>query len=289
MLRSAAGRTNELSGASCSGRRARRSLQGMGNKDRVRANEQMQGMLEAQANNVVGDERGRADESKVEGGFRGEAWRRMHSTTIVEAGSETRKRGGRSDRRCGRRMRRRAKVTPPCWPPRRPRPRCSCCCRRPPARFNACQLDQSRASMAARSGTREKRSARLNRCPPNRLRRCHPLRRHSRTSGRTLRRTKTVSRRTSTCSSCHEKNFVLRAKGRGNRRPTLDLGIIRFLIPHQQRRGLSIQRVRGVRVPQELWEEDLEDVDHVEHGRPGLVDDVEADRAGELVDVGCAE
>jgi hypothetical protein len=35
-----------------------------------------------------------------------------------------------------------------------------------------------------------------------------------------------------------------------------------------------------------LWQEDLEDVDHVVHWRPGLVDDVEADGARQFVDVG---
>lgn len=34
-----------------------------------------------------------------------------------------------------------------------------------------------------------------------------------------------------------------------------------------------------------MWKEDFEDVDHIVHGRPGLVDDVETDRTGELVDV----
>ena len=60
---------------------------------------------------------------------------------------------------------------------------------------------------------------------------------------------------------------------------TFDLGLICLWIPHQQRRGFSVQRVGGVRVAEELWEEDFEDVDHVEHWGPGLVDDVEADGA----------
>ena len=66
----------------------------------------------------------------------------------------------------------------------------------------------------------------------------------------------------------------------GRRRLTLDFGIIALSIAHQQRRRFAVQRVGRVRVAQQLGQEDLEDVDHVEHGRPGLVDDVEADGAG---------
>ena len=60
---------------------------------------------------------------------------------------------------------------------------------------------------------------------------------------------------------------------------TFDLGVVALRLPHQQRGRLSIQRIGGVRVAQELGQEDLENVDHVEHGRPGLVDDVQAHRA----------
>lgn len=55
----------------------------------IKVSGQMQRMLEAQADNVVGKERGRAEESKVEGGFRRRGGRRMHSTTIVKGGAET--------------------------------------------------------------------------------------------------------------------------------------------------------------------------------------------------------
>ena len=61
---------------------------------------------------------------------------------------------------------------------------------------------------------------------------------------------------------------------------TLNLRLIALSVPHHQRRRLAIQRIRRVRVPQQLRQEDLENVHHVVHGRPGLVDDVEADAAG---------
>lgn len=68
---------------------------------------------------------------------------------------------------------------------------------------------------------------------------------------------------------------------------TPDLGIVALLIPHEKRGSLAVERVGRVRVAQELREENVEDVDHVEHGRPRLVDHVEADRTRELIDVGC--
>lgn len=37
---------------------------------------------------------------------------------------------------------------------------------------------------------------------------------------------------------------------------------------------LAIERVCGVGVEQQLWQEHLEDVHKVKHGRPRLVDDV---------------
>jgi hypothetical protein len=68
--------------------------------------------------------------------------------------------------------------------------------------------------------------------------------------------------------------------------PTFDLHIVCLRILHQQRRSLSIQRIRRIGVSQQLRQEDLEDVDHVVHRRPSLVDDVETHAAGQLVDVG---
>ena len=67
---------------------------------------------------------------------------------------------------------------------------------------------------------------------------------------------------------------------------TLDLSIIPLRLPHQQRRRLTVQRISRIRISEKLWEEDFEDVDHVEHGGPSLIDDIEADGAGQLVDVG---
>jgi len=60
---------------------------------------------------------------------------------------------------------------------------------------------------------------------------------------------------------------------------TLNLGIVAPGLAHQKCGSLSVKRVGWVRVPQQLWEEDLENIDHVEHGRPCLVDNVEADRS----------
>lgn len=47
---------------------------------------------------------------------------------------------------------------------------------------------------------------------------------------------------------------------------TLDLLIVALGLPHQQGRCLSVQGIGRVRVAEQLGEEDLEDVDHVEHG-----------------------
>jgi hypothetical protein len=68
--------------------------------------------------------------------------------------------------------------------------------------------------------------------------------------------------------------------------PTFDLHIIRLWILHQHRSSLSIQRIGRIGVSQQLRQKDLEDVDHIVHGRPSLVDDVETHAAGQLVDVG---
>lgn len=63
----------------------------------------------------------------------------------------------------------------------------------------------------------------------------------------------------------------------------LHLGLVALRLAHHERGRLAVQRVGGVRVAQELREEDFENVDHVVHGRPGLVDDVEAHGAGSVV------
>ena len=46
---------------------------------------------------------------------------------------------------------------------------------------------------------------------------------------------------------------------------TLDLCVITLRFSHQQRRSFPVQGVCRVRVSQQLWQEDLEDIDHVEH------------------------
>ena len=66
---------------------------------------------------------------------------------------------------------------------------------------------------------------------------------------------------------------------------TFDLSIIARLITHHQRGCFAVERIGWVRIAEELGKEDLEDVDHVVHGRPGLIDDVEADGAGHLIDI----
>jgi hypothetical protein len=68
--------------------------------------------------------------------------------------------------------------------------------------------------------------------------------------------------------------------------PTFDLHIVRLRVLHQQRRSLAIQRIGRIGIAQQLRQEDLEDVDHVVHRRPSLVDHVETDTTRELVDVG---
>ena len=52
-----------------------------------------------------------------------------------------------------------------------------------------------------------------------------------------------------------------------------------FGISHKQCGSFSVEWVCWIWVAEELGKEDLEYVDHVKHWRPGLVDDVEANRA----------
>lgn len=60
---------------------------------------------------------------------------------------------------------------------------------------------------------------------------------------------------------------------------TLDLCFVALGLSHQQSGSLAVQGIGRVGIPQELRQEDLENVDHVEHRRPSLVDDVKADGA----------
>jgi hypothetical protein len=46
---------------------------------------------------------------------------------------------------------------------------------------------------------------------------------------------------------------------------TLHFRLIALGFSHEQSRSFSVQRIRRVRIPEELRKEDLEDVDHVEH------------------------
>lgn len=63
---------------------------------------------------------------------------------------------------------------------------------------------------------------------------------------------------------------------------TFDFRLVYLGLAHQERSSFAVQRIGGVRVAEELGQKDFEDVDHVEHGRPCLVDDVQADRAGTI-------
>lgn len=65
-----------------------------------------------------------------------------------------------------------------------------------------------------------------------------------------------------------------------------DPRVVLLRMPHQERSSFTIQRVVGVRVAEQLREEHLEDVDHVEHRRPSLVDHVQAYRSTEFIDIG---
>mmetsp|Transcript_7789 Transcript_7789/g.32076 ORF Transcript_7789/g.32076 Transcript_7789/m.32076 type:complete len:207 (-) Transcript_7789:258-878(-) len=72
-------------------------------------------------------------------------------------------------------------------------------------------------------------------------------------------------------------------------------GVLTHQLPHlsrervwfaeHERSRVAVERVRGVRIEQELREEDLEDVHQVEHRRPRLVDDVQTHAPRALVDI----
>lgn len=55
---------------------------------------------------------------------------------------------------------------------------------------------------------------------------------------------------------------------------TLDLAGVGLLVAHVERSGLAVQGIRRVGVGEQLREEALEDVEHLVHGRPCLVDHV---------------
>lgn len=60
---------------------------------------------------------------------------------------------------------------------------------------------------------------------------------------------------------------------------TFDPRLIARLIPHQHSRSLSIQWIARIWITEQLWQKDFENVDHVEHWGPSLVDDVETYRS----------
>jgi hypothetical protein len=66
---------------------------------------------------------------------------------------------------------------------------------------------------------------------------------------------------------------------------TLNLQIVALGLPNHQGGGLAVEGVGGVGVAEQLGQEDLEDVDHIKHGRPCLVDDIQADGTGPALSV----
>src|SRR5947209_7155683 len=61
---------------------------------------------------------------------------------------------------------------------------------------------------------------------------------------------------------------------------TLNLRLITLGFPHKQGSRFAIQGICWVWVAEELRQKDLKYVNHVEHRRPRLVDDVETHRSG---------
>ncbi|KAK6706262.1 hypothetical protein SNK03_010086 [Fusarium graminearum] len=57
---------------------------------------------------------------------------------------------------------------------------------------------------------------------------------------------------------------------------TFDFSIVALGFSYQQGCCFAVERVGRVGVSQKLGEEDLENVDHIKHGRPSLVNDIQA-------------
>lgn len=76
---------------------------------------------------------------------------------------------------------------------------------------------------------------------------------------------------------------------RWNFRHTFHLSLIGLWLPHHQCCCFAIQRIGRIGIAEELRQEDLKDVDHVVHGRPGLVDDVQTDRTRAEIDLSARE
>jgi len=96
-------------------------------------------------------------------------------------------------------------------------------------------------------------------------------------------------RRILTSESCnvfwHDELVTARVAVESSREITFDLGIVARGISHEEGGGLTVEGVGRVRVAEKLREEDLEDVDHVKHGRPGLIDNIEAHGPGPSIHV----
>jgi hypothetical protein len=71
--------------------------------------------------------------------------------------------------------------------------------------------------------------------------------------------------------SSNEHNIL---SGGARSKLTLDSLLISLGFAHEQSSCLAVEWICWVWVSEQLWEEDFEYVDHVEHGRPGLVDDI---------------
>lgn len=56
--------------------------------------------------------------------------------------------------------------------------------------------------------------------------------------------------------------------------------IIASRFSHQQGSSFTIQWICWIWIPQQLGEEHFKYVDHIEHGGPGLIDDIETDTSG---------
>lgn len=72
---------------------------------------------------------------------------------------------------------------------------------------------------------------------------------------------------------------------KSSRNSTFDLDIVACGISHEEGRGLAVEGVGRVGVAEELRQEDFKDVDHVKHGRPRLVDNIEAHGSGPSIHV----
>ncbi len=64
-----------------------------------------------------------------------------------------------------------------------------------------------------------------------------------------------------------------------------DFGFVLFGLVKVEGGGVAVQRVHWIRVGEQLGQKRLEDVHQVVHGRPCLIDHVQADSSGGFVDV----